>query len=409
MKGIFVIIDGMGDKPCKELYGKTPLEAAKKPNLDAISEKSQLGFMYPWSKEYAPESSAALLSIFGNNPFASTRGRLEAIGAGLELVKGDLALRANFATIDKKKRIIDARVGRTLTTKEAATLAAEINNIKLNCKFLFKPTIQHRGVLVLKGNFSDNITNTDPFYPIHKFMDDQLKESVPLDEEKLSDYTSDIINDFVEKSYKVLKEHSINKARIKRGLLPANIIITRDAGIGLPKVKKFRRWASIVSMPLEIGICKASGMKVFPFSYPELKNYDVYQNLFQALEETCKFAIKVINEEARNFNFFYIHLKETDVPGHDNKPVEKKKMLELLDEIFFGFLHELIEKNKIRVLITADHSTPCSLKSHSADPVPVLFCNGKNRDGLKFSEKEVRKGSLGQIYGNELLKKAGFE
>ena len=125
MQGILVIIDGLGDLPCKELQGKTPLEAAKKPNLDYLAFKGKLGYMYPIKEKVVPESDTATLSVLGNNINGSYRGYLEALGIGLELEKGDLALRTNFATIDnlKNKKIIDRRVGRTLTTKEASLLA----------------------------------------------------------------------------------------------------------------------------------------------------------------------------------------------------------------------------------------------------------------------------------------------
>src|SRR3989344_9098940 len=136
MKGVFVIIDGLGDLPHPLLKGKTPLEDAKTPNLDFFSSKGKLGNMYPINKNVVPESDAAVLSILGNNLFGSFRGYLEALGGGVKITAGDLSLRTNFATVDnlKDKRIIDRRAGRTLTTKEAGLLAESINKqIKLPC------------------------------------------------------------------------------------------------------------------------------------------------------------------------------------------------------------------------------------------------------------------------------------
>lgn len=416
MKGVLIIIDGLGDRACRQLNEKTPLEAAEKPNLDYMSKNGKLGFIYSINEGVAPESDTAVLSLLGNNPKLSARGVLEALGAGLKIERGDLALRTNFASIDKLERgkgnIIDSRAGRTLTTKEAEILAKEINKIYLPRKFIFKPTIQHRGVLILKGGFSDNITNTDPFYPVKEGLVPPvpIKFSQPLDEDENSAYTANMVNEFVEQSFIKLNEHPINQERRKKGLMPANILITRDAGTELPRVKKLNKWMAVCYLPLEIAICKEAGMEVFSFPYPEMKKYDVYQNLYDALEKAIKFSIKILEKQKNNFDYCYVHFKETDVPGHDNKPIEKKKMVELLDKNFFSFLKKFAEKNKIKVAVTADHSTPCSLKTHSADPVPLLLFDvtKAERDCLAFNEAEAKKGSLGKIYGKELLRKIGF-
>ncbi|MBU4015847.1 phosphoglycerate mutase, partial [Patescibacteria group bacterium] len=150
MKGILVILDGMGDLPNKQLNEKTPLEAANMPNLDFLSARGEMGYMYPVKPGFIPESDEAIVSIFGNELISSTRGQLEARGTNLKLTRGDLALRTNFATIDSIKtgNIIDRRAGRTLTNAEAEVLAKALNkNIKISNKFDFKPTIQHIVVL----------------------------------------------------------------------------------------------------------------------------------------------------------------------------------------------------------------------------------------------------------------------
>ncbi|MCK4552794.1 phosphoglycerate mutase, partial [Candidatus Pacearchaeota archaeon] len=108
-------------------------------------------------------------------------------------------------------------------------------------------------------------------------------------------------------------------------------------------------------------------------------------------------------------DYAYVHIKETDLPGHDNKPLEKKMMLEYIDRTLFNFLRKFAPKNKIKVVVTADHSTVCKLKAHSADPVPVLFYNNSIPREKKFCEKEARKGVLGSMKGNELFEKVGFD
>ena len=144
MKGIFVILDGLGDLPCKILGEKTPLEAANTPNMDFLATRGEMGAMFPVRPGFIPGSDEAIISIFGNDLISSSRGQLEAKGADIKITRGDLALRVNFATIDslEKGNIIDRRVRRTLTTDEAEILSREVNNkIKLPVKFIFKPTI----------------------------------------------------------------------------------------------------------------------------------------------------------------------------------------------------------------------------------------------------------------------------
>lgn len=415
MKGILVIIDGMGDLPHDLLKGQTPLEAAHKPNLNTLASKSELGIMDVVRKDYVPGSSDAILSIFGNNHSAISRGVMEAEGAGIKLVRGDLVLRTNFATIDdlKSKTIIDRRAGRTLTTKEAEILARSLNkNVKLPVKFIFKPTLQHRGVLVLRGGFSDMISNVDIEYTSRGKNASGGKFSLakPLDEEDNSAYTANIVNEFLMQSFEILNKHPINHHRIEKGLLPANFFLTRGAGVEKGKVLQYPKWAASVYMPLEMGFARFSGMQVYSFKYPQLKNFDVYQNLHDGLKKACKFAIKSIKKAKRkNLDYVYVHIKEPDIPGHDNKPLEKKAMIEYIDKTLMAYIVKFSSKNKVMVCVTADHSTPCKLKSHSGDPVPVLLYNGKDGEEKTFNESSAAKGNLGKIQGKELLKKIGFK
>jgi 2,3-bisphosphoglycerate-independent phosphoglycerate mutase len=310
--------------------------------------------------------------------------------------------------------MIDRRAGRTLTTNEARHLVETLKKeLKLPVKFDIIPTVQHRAIVVFYGGFSDNITNTDTY--MHEkgkiFVKKDFDWSRALDEEENSEFSANVVNSFVSQAYKILKDHPVNSLRKKKGLLPANIILTRDAGIELPSLKKFRSSMAIVNMPLERGIAKASGMDVFSSKYPEMKNFDVYENLKIGLEEMIEFVVKTLKKEKDNYGFCYVHFKETDVPGHDNKPLEKKNFLEILDKKFFSFLTEFIEKNKIKLIVTADHATPCGMKTHTSDSVPLMFfdpSNLKEADDHDFGENHCLKGSLGKIYGITLLKKLGF-
>ncbi|MEM4259143.1 MAG: alkaline phosphatase family protein [Candidatus Pacearchaeota archaeon] len=410
MKGIFVILDGVADESIPSLGDKSPLEAAKTPNLDEIAKKSRIDYCFSVKEGVAPESSAAVISLLGYEPNFVSRGPIEARGLGINLKNGDLAFRCNFATIDdlKNLNILDRRAGRTLTTEEARILAKAINeNVKLPFRFEFYPSIQHRGVLVIRGGFSDNITNVDPAYGAGSVFgtEGKLIFSKPLDDEEDSKLAAELVNSFVRQSFEILDKHPINVARAKKGLYSANIILCRDAGNSLPKFRKLPgKWMCLGYMPLEIGIGESTGMNVYKFKYPRLKGIDVYGNLYEGLEDAIKYAKKMLWWNKNKYDYFYIHFKETDVPGHDNKPLDKIKMIEMLDKDFFSYLKKFIGNAKL--IITADHATPCRKKAHSADPVPVLIYPQDKESNKRFIEKDAMTGR--KIYGRTLLKNYFF-
>ncbi|MFH1326639.1 MAG: 2,3-bisphosphoglycerate-independent phosphoglycerate mutase [archaeon] len=412
VKGILVIIDGMGDIPNKQLENMTPLGAANTPNMDFLATRGEMGILYPVRPGFTPESDESVISLFGNDLVFGTRGQLEAIGADLELTRGDLALRANFSTIDSidKGNILDRRAGRTLTARETEILADEINKkVKLPCEFLFVPTLQHQAVLVFRGGFSENVLGNDPTYIQGKTSQiTKIKYPSPLDDDENSQYTANILNEFVKKSHEILKNHYINQERKEKGLLPTNYILFRGLGIEPPKLKKYKKWLSITYFPLEKGFSKVSGMEVFSFDYPKLKEIDSYSNIWEGLKKACKFAIKTIKKQHKNFDYAYIHINEPDLAGHDNKPIEKKLMLEYIDKTLFAFLRKFAPPNNVVVVVTANHSTPCKFKDHSAEPVPVLVYNGSLPREKKFNEVEAKKGTLGRIVGKDFFKKIGF-
>jgi 2,3-bisphosphoglycerate-independent phosphoglycerate mutase len=409
MKGVFVILDGVADEPCSAIGGKTPLEAAKTPNLDKIARKSRIDYCYTVKEGVAPESSAAVVSLLGYDPNFAPRGPIEARGMGIKLKNGDLALRCNFATIDNMQdlNVLDRRAGRTLTTEEARILAKAVNEkIKLPFKFQFYPGVQHRGVLVIKGGFSDNISNVDPAYgaggsAVQGLYIFKLTFAKSNDDEEDSKLSAELVNSFVRQSFEVLDKHPINIARAKKGLYSANIILCRDAGNTPTKFKKLAgKWMALGYMPLEIGASGAAGMKVYSFKYPKMRGIDVYGNLYDGLEEAIKYAKKMLWWNRRKIDYFYIHFKETDVPGHDNKPLEKVKMIEILDKEFFSYLKDFIGETKL--IVTADHTTACKKKMHTADPVPVLIYPQEKESEKRFIESEGLKGR--RISGRNLLK-----
>ncbi len=410
MVKLLIVLDGIGDLPCEELKGKTPLEAAKTKYLDKFTKEGCQGYVFSVSPKVAPESDVAVTALLGYDPYKSYTGRgpLEAFGADVKLGGDYLAFRANFSTLIGNK-LIDRRAGRNLTTKEAQILADEINKkVKIGVPFKFIETEQHRAVLILKGKFSENISNVDPEYKKEGTFGVAKKTTslkcVPLDKNKLSEKTAEVINKFVKRSYLVLKEHEINKKRIKKSLLPANFITVRDAGTKLPDFPKKKDWAAVAGMPLEIGLSKLSGMILLKFKYHDLKSTNVYKHLYRCLKQEIKEVKRNLKKPL--FKYYYIHIKQTDIPGHDGRPLDKVKMIEILDKKLFKFLHKVKD---LEFVLTGDHSTPCSLKSHSADPVPLLWY-GKQKDSTtRFTEKESKNGILGKMLGKEVLIKVGFQ
>jgi 2,3-bisphosphoglycerate-independent phosphoglycerate mutase len=402
MKGIFVIMDGVADKPCQVLGNITPLQAAKTPNLDALAKKGKLDYCYTVKEGYSPESDAGVISLLGYDFVFEQRGPLEALGVGVKLTNGDLAFRCNFATIDD----LDRRAGRNLTTKEARVLANAINeNVKLPFPFEFIPTIQHRAVLVIRGGFSDNISNVD----VDKKGKLAFAHSEDDDDES-AELSAEVLNSFIRQSHKILDDHAINLVRSRKGFYSANAILCRGAGSKVPRFKKLKgRWMGLGYMPLEKGIAKATGMESYNFRYPKLKGIDAYANLYDGLKAATKYAGRMISWYKKKQDYFYVHFKECDLPGHDNKPLDKVKMIEMIDEGFFSYVRKLVEKDeKLKLIVTADHSTPCVNKGHSADPVPVLSLPGKDgkEKEQRFTEEQGMEGK--KILGRKLLAEKFF-
>jgi len=415
MRLIFVVIDGMGDLPIEELGNRTPLETADTPNMDALAQRGKTGLMYTLGKGIAPESDVAVISILGYNPFEYdvARGPIEALGAGLDMKNGDLALRCNFATMDRGRRIIDRRVGRDLTTEEASMLAEVVNrDVRLDSyptDFEFRSTLGHRGVLAIRSRkrpLSGQITNTDPAYERVKGLgvvkagaEMKLANSKPLDEKEATKISARLVNEFVRKSSLVLKDHEVNKKRVKEGKLSANLILTRDAGSKLPVLfdinsKYGVKFACFVDMPVERGIARLAGMHMVDLMPPS-----------GDFETDFSLRVKELLAVIPSFDCFYIHIKGPDEPGHDGDFQLKTRVIEAVDRYFFGELLPNIDLGECLMCITADHATPCKVKAHSDDPVPLLISGNKvSRDGSRrFSESECRNGGLGTLEMGTLL------
>jgi 2,3-bisphosphoglycerate-independent phosphoglycerate mutase len=418
LKLIYIAIDGMGDLPIAELGNRTPLEVAKTPNMDFLANNGKTGLMYTVRRGVAPESDVAVISLLGYDPFEYSTGRgiIEAVGAGLNVKDGNLALRCNFATLGEDKTIIDRRVRRTLTTEEATELSAAANQeITLeSCPsiFEFKNTLGHRAVLVLKSKekcLSSKITNSDPAYTYVNGIgvatpnvEMILKESTPLDDSEEARNSANLVNEFIEKTHELWENHAVNKKRAAEGKLKANCVLTRDAGSQLPKFFNINErynvnFAALVDMQAERGIAHLAGMQATLLPPPS-----------GDLEKDCEIRVKKLLEVLPNHDCFYIHLKGPDEPGHDGNCYRKTDIITAIDQHFFGRLLKEISLKDHIFCVTSDHATPCDLKVHSDTPVPLLISGGNVTDESvgKFSERNCENGSLGVIeHGCELMPK----
>ena len=417
-KILYIVLDGLSDLPVKELKNKTPLESANTPCLDSIAKKSKLCSVYPVKKGVAPESDIAVISLLGYDLHDSYTGRgpLESFAEGLVVNEGDLALRVNFASVKEDGRtIVDRRAGRNLTTEEASELSEEINSkVSLSsATFELKNTIGHRGVLVIRcvrSRLSGWITNTDPAYErngvfsiAREKFEKKLLESLPMSGYENNPQVKEaarLVNEFTEKTHKVLNSSIVNQKRVSEGKPSGNIILCRDAGNRLPSFISLKelygfKFASLVEMPVERGIALLTGMNIIdvPTRTGDLDiDYGVWAKL--ALEGMKK------------FDGLYVHIKGPDEPAHDGDFLKKKKVIEAIDKFFFKKLLKNVGLEDTIIAISSDHTTACSLKAHTSDSVPLLVCGTDIKsDGISsFSEEKAREGSLGLLEGKDIMK-----
>ena len=417
-KIIYIVLDGLADSPIEELGARTPLEAAFTPTMDRLAAIGKTGLVYPVAKNIAPESDIAVICLLGYDAqkYYTGRGPLEAFAEGLAIEDGNLALRVNFATVDSDgKTIKDRRAGRSLSAQEAGALAKEINSkVTLSAAtFEFKNTVGHRAVLVIRGirsQLSGKITNTDPAYArqgmfgiARENFTNLLEESCPLagyEDSQEAKEAAFLLNEFTEKSQKVLNDSAVNKKRISENKLPANLILSRDAGDSLPKfpqvslVYRGINFGCFVEMPVERGIALLTGMKIIeiPSSTGHLDvDYPVW----------AKVALDAIPKH----DGIYIHIKGPDEPGHDGDFRKKKEIIQIIDQFFFSSLIPRIDLSNFIVCVTSDHCTVSNTGAHSSNPVPLLIAGaGIKPDGTKiFCEKAAALGSLGELKGQDIL------
>lgn len=390
-----MIMDGMGDRPLKELDGKTPLEAANTPNMDKMAKEGITGIMDSIKPGIIPGSDTAHLSILGYNPYEvyTGRGPFEAAGVGVDVLPGDIAFRCNFSSANDEGIVTDRRAGRI---KEGTDqLAKKINGMKLDgfedIEIIFKESTGHRAVLVLRGEgLSGKVSDADP-----KVEGKPPKEVKALDGTPEAQKTADILNKLVKETYNLLKDHPVNVERESNNESPANIIIPRGAG-EVPYVESLNekynvKSACIAETGLILGIGRLAGMDVIE---PDNVTGGVDTDL-DSITNT------ILENLKKDYNFFLINIDGADEAGHDGNAREKLEFIEKADAV----IGEIMKVPDIYYILTADHSTPISVMNHSGDPVPIVIRGPEVKvdDVTEFNERSVAKGGLCRIRGSDLM------
>ena len=370
-----IIMDGLGGLPM-EPGGKTELETARTPNLNALAAQSALGLTIPVGPGVTPGSGPGHLGIFGYDPiqYEIGRGALEALGVDFELGPDDVAARGNFCSVDAAGLLTDRRAGR-LPTDASKELAKLLRTIKIDSvEFFVEPVKGHRFAFVMRGSeLGDALTETDP-----------QKTGVPaLPARALkpeSEKTARLVNQFIEEARKLLAAHTPEH--------PANMILLRGFA-KFPTVPHYSelfglRAAAIAVNGMYRGVAKLVGMNVLDV------DGDTIADEFAALEKNWN-----------DFDFFYLHVKQTDTAGESGDFSLKVRVIEEVDTL----MPRLLALKPDVVIVSGDHSSPAVLKAHSWHPVPTLLYGKHVRaDGIaEFGERACALGSLGVLPARDVM------
>lgn len=389
LKILFFIMDGVGDRPIRELNNLTPLEAAKTHNMDKLAQIGITGHLYTIGRGITPGSDTAHLALFGYDPYEvyTGRGPFEAAGTDVPVKPGDIAFRTNMATI-KDGLIIDRRAGRI--SEGTQEIEKALQNITIeDIEIIFKVGIDHRAALVLRGpGLSNEVTGNDP-------KTENKKPSPIIAKNPDAEKTARILKQFITQGSEIMEPLEVNQTRIEKNRNPANYLLVRGAGRA-PHLDSFQmRYGlsaeCVAGGGLYKGVASLCGMKIN-------NDHNGTGGVPTDLNSKVKAAIKSL-ERAQ---FVFLHVKGTDNFGHDNKPIQKMEFIDEIDQAIEPFL-ELIPETLI--CITGDHSTPCVMRDHSSDPQPILIAGeGVRSDQVtEFGERATMRGGLGHFVGQQLI------
>ncbi len=391
-----MIIDGLGDLPVPDLDGLTPLEAAHTPVLDHLASSGQYGLVDPIIPGEIPNTHSGagmLLGLLPEQASRLNRGPVEASGAGRVLLEGEIAVRANFATIETRGDglwVTDRRAGRIISGAEE--LAALLSDVDLGdgVRAELVATDQHRGVLVLSGpGLSASVSDTDPG---DGSLPAAVKSSKALSPE--AELTAEKINRFVHEAHRRLVNHPVNIARVSKGKLPATGLITRGAGARFTVDNVLHNYG--ISAAVVSGCNTVLGLgRIFGFTA-------ISDPCFTAgLDTDLDAKVAAVQSALQDHDMVYIHVKAPDICSHDRNPLAKRDFLQRLDEA----LIPLLETQAI-IAIAADHTTDSNSGFHTADPVPALISRASSVSSpaqIKFGETACRQGTMPRQLSNEFL------
>lgn len=374
MKAITLLLDGLGDRSYEALNWKTPLQYANTPNLDKIASQSQCGLMIPKQLGCALGTDLAHLLLFGYdlNDYPG-RGMIDAIGEDLTLSDDTLVLRASFADVTKGDGyFLNSRFTQALSNEEVMTLCQALT-IKID-GYSFQVLHSHDShcfILINGEGLSDRISDSDPFYTNQYVMTVEAFEST----DEKDAFTAKLVNSYLKKTYDILQEHPINKARQEKGLEVANMLLCKWAG-KRKSVSPFNEQNGMSGLLLGQSKLLEGLSKYLSLEY---KSYTTF-------EEAISYAL------ATDSDYVHLHTKAPDTASHKKDPFEKVAAIESIDALiaplmtFDGLL-----------LVTADHSTPCSGEAiHSGESVPFM-AKGlyiRRDDVSRFDEIACSQGSV---------------
>lgn len=371
-KIVMVVADGLGGLP-REAGGKTELETAHTPNLDALAVRGVQGASIPVLPGISPGSGPGHLGLFGYDPlkYVIGRGALEATGIGFQLQDGDVAIRCNFCTLDQAGNISDRRAGR-IKTEESGPLAITLRQIKIpGVEIFVEPVKEHRFVVVFRApGLGDHVKDTDP----------QATGVPPLDpvaaDDPASQKTAAIATEFLTQARKILATHPKANFHTMRGFALKPSLPSYEEVYGL-------RAAAIAVYPMYKGLASLVGMTIL----------GTPQDLQQEID--------VLEQNWQDYDFFFLHFKYTDSTGEDGNFDGKVKRIEELD----AALPRIAALNPTVLIVTGDHSTPAYLKGHSWHPVPTLLVSDCCRPDpeRQFSESNCIRGGLGHFEAKYLM------
>jgi len=384
MKYIVLIGDGMAGRPIKALGHRTCLQKSYTPNMDRIAQQGEVGWARTVPSSFEPGSDVANLSILGYNPsrYYSGRAPIEAVYQGIQLNPQDVAYRCNLVNLklppdkDFNKSVMNDYSAGHITTSEAKRIVGSIQSKLGNKDITFYPGVSYRHTMVWKkGNA--NIQCTPP----HDITDRKIQSYLP------SGKDSEVLNYLICKSHDILTDNAVNRARTKKGQLPANSIWLWGQGkkLILPKFKTRYglRGALISAVDLTKGLGMSAGFDVI-----NVKGATGYIDTNYAGKSNA--ALKAL----RTRDFVYVHVEAPDEAGHNGSIKDKIRAIEDFDKQIVGPIVRGLEKfGDYRVLLMPDHFTPISVKTHTSEPVPFAIYDSTlpRRSGARaYSENICR-------------------